>query len=48
MNNAMAMNVAQTIQNLSKQTPGTIDIIVQAVLDQISQCLYSELASENQ
>jgi hypothetical protein len=41
MNNAMAVNVAQAIENLSEQTPGPVYIVVQSVFDQITQCLYT-------
>lgn len=39
MYDAMAVNVAEAIENLPKQTPGTIDVIVQAILDQVTQGL---------
>jgi hypothetical protein len=41
MNNAMTVNVAQAIENLSEQTPGAVYVVVQAVFNQITQCLYS-------
>jgi len=36
MYNAMAVNVTQAIEDLAKQAPGSINIIVQAIPDQIS------------
>lgn len=48
MNDAMAVDVAQAIENLTEQTPRAVYIIVQAVFDQITQCLYSESASKFQ
>lgn len=33
MYNTVAVNVAQAIENLAKQAPGSINIIVQAILD---------------
>lgn len=46
MNDAVAMNVAQAIENLSEQAPGAVYIVVQAVLDQITQCLDTKSVSE--
>lgn len=41
MYNSMAMDMAQSVQNLTEETPGPVDIIVQAIPYQITKSLYN-------
>lgn len=39
VNDAMTVNVAETVQDLTEQTPATVNVIVKAIVNQISQSL---------
>ena len=42
MDDAMAVNVTEAVQNLTEQTPGPVNIIVKAISDQITKSLDSQ------
>lgn len=39
VNDTVAVNMAETVQNLTEQTPAAINIVIKAIVNQISQSL---------